>query len=355
VKVLIHTPSLDTPGGKSNYISILSKHLSGDVTLFVYGSKGSNEFFLTTFFRLIGDFIRFNRVIREGSYDLVHLNPSLNPKSYFRDSVFAWITKYQRKKLLVFWHGWRWSFDKRIVQKSLPFFHWTFGRADAMIVLANDFEIRLRTYGFERPIFKETTVVEEANFNIEIPNDYSLKKNILFISRIQREKGIYETVDAFRMIQDRFPDIHLKFAGVGGDLEDLKDYVSRQEITRVEFLGWISGAEKLKCYRETHTFVLASYYGEGMPCAILEAMASGLPVLTTRVGGVSDFFEDGKMGFLVEQRDAQSLSEKMQEILSDKDLAQKIGVYNRDYARMRFAPGKVASRIQVIYQKVCQE
>lgn len=350
MKVLIHTPDLATPGGKSNYIDILQRHLPDDVTLFIYGAKGRTESRFSRGRRLLRDYVRFRRVLSKNNFDLVHLNPSLNPKSYFRDAIFAWLAKQHCDKLVVFWHGWRHSFERRFVRRFRSFFANTYGKADCMIVLADEFGQVLKGYGYSGPVHNETTIVDETIFNLSISRSSDdARRDILFMSRIEAAKGIYETIDAFALVRRKFPNVRLRMAGTGAELDALRKYVERHEIDGVDFLGWINGEEKMRELHSAHTFVLASYYGEGMPCAILEAMASGMPVLTGRVGGIPDFFQDGKMGFFVAAKDSKDLAQKMEKLLGDRTLTQLIRSTNRSYAQERFRPEKVAKRISSIY------
>jgi glycosyltransferase involved in cell wall biosynthesis len=89
-----------------------------------------------------------------------------------------------------------------------------------------------------------------------------------------------------------------------------------------------------------------------MPNAVLEAMAFGLPVVTRSVGGMKDFFEDGKMGFITESRDPAVFAEFLARLGADSVLRTSMGRYNRAYARGRFAASVVAARLLEIYARV---
>lgn len=355
-KVLIHTRNLCIPGGKQSYLIALHDHFKNDFSYFFYGAqkpvKESKIAFIKRFF---GDYFKFYSQLKNGDFDVVHINTSLNLKSYFRDSIFTLICHWLNVKTVVYWHGWRWDFEKKYVRKLLPFFHFTFGKADAMICLANEFVDQLKSYGYKKPVYLETTVVEDnimnhVNGNGSVASlDKEQNKVILFLSRVEKAKGIYETVDSFQSLQNKFPNTELHIAGTGSELAGVKEYVAEKKVADVQFLGWIDGEDKVRVLYDCDVFVLASY-SEGMPICVLEAMASGKPVVTTDVGGIKDFFEDGKMGLKINVKDSEDLEQKFEALLSNPELMQRIGKYNTIYAKKRFSAEQVAKRLEQIYE-----
>ena len=84
-------------------------------------------------------------------------------------------------------------------------------------------------------------------------------------------------------------------------------------------------------------------------------MAYGLPVVTRPVGGIKDFFEEGKMGSLAASVDPADIAEAVENILTNSELRRKIGKYNREYAARNFKASNVASRLLAIYDEVVNE
>jgi len=357
-KILIHAPNLSTPGGKQTYFSSLLDHFESDIEFFFYGAQGKKESKFRVLTRLFQDYWKFYRQLKNNQYSLVHLNPSLNMKSFFRDSIFAAICAFTNTKMTVFWHGWQWAFEKKIVRKMLFWFRMTFGKADSMIILAKEFSDQLKEYGYKKPIHQVTTVADPIFFELESKYQQTQTENLkskdlvfLFLSRIERVKGIYETLEAFEILQKEYPGICLKVAGTGGALEAAKKYVEEKQLDGIEFLGWITGEGKAKAFSESDVYLLPSYHGEGLPCSILEAMAVGLPVISTDVGGIKDFFEDKLMGHLVEMQNSSDLYEKLKLIVNNPQSIETIGKYNIEYAKNRFTPEKVGAELERIYSE----
>lgn len=355
-RILIHLPN--NPGGKRNYFEALKAYFEYDVSFFLCGKQGRKESKYGVFKRVISDFRDFYHLLKKGNFDLVHTNPTLNPKSFFRDSIFTLISCLSGVKTIVFWHGWRWEFEEKLVRKIKPYFRWTFGKADAMIFLAREFSDQVLSYGYPKPVYLETTVVEadilEFSNGIEI-SDVNKKARdtvtILFLSRVEIAKGIYELLDSYHTLQGKYPNIVLDIAGEGNELPNAKRYVAEKGIENVTFLGWVTGKKKAQIFQEASIYVLPSY-SEGMPISLLEAMASGLPVITSNVGGIKDFFEPEKMGLLVERKNASGLAQQLERLLSDPTLVKRIGAYNAAYAQKRFTPKQVCRRLEIIYKQV---
>ena len=361
-KVLIHAPNLDTPGGKQTYFASLKDHFRSDIEFFFYGAQGKKESFLKIPFRLLADYWRFYGLLKKNKYSLVHLNPSLNLKSFFRDSIFALICKLTKVKFTVFWHGWQWGFEKKVAGRIVPWFKRTYGTASSMIILGQEFGTQLKKYGYNKPIFQVTTVADPIFFDLESKYKNGPVENLknqalvfLFLSRIERVKGIYEALESFKMLKKEYPDITLKIAGTGGELEAVQKYVEDKQLQGVELLGWITGKGKVKAFSESDVYLLPSYHGEGLPCSILEAMATGLPVISTDVGGIKDFFEDDVMGYLVKMKDPVDLSEKIRRIIDSPEKIETMGRYNIEYARNRFTPQKVGSELERIYAETIKD
>lgn len=356
-KILIHAPNLSTPGGKQTYYTAVRGYFKSDVSFFFYGAQGKKETKWQTIRRMYSDYAKFYRALKKEKYDLVLLNPSLNPKSFFRDSLFALVCTMAATKMVVFWRGWNWDFERKVVKKILPFFNFTYGKADAMIILAKEFWEQLRAYGYNKQLYLETTTVDDAILNFvrraEPEHNGQVQEDeiaILFLARVERNKGVFEAIDSFQRLRKKYSNIVLNIAGTGGALEEAKQYVADQGIEKVNFTGWIAGKEKAELLHRSHIYVLASYHGEGMPNSLLEAMASGLSVVTTDVGGIKDFFEPERMGYYVRPKDTDDLEQKLDQLLANPEHMEYIRKYNAAYAREHFAPVHVARRLENIYE-----
>lgn len=120
------------------------------------------------------------------------------------------------------------------------------------------------------------------------------------MGEIGKRKGCFDIPDILEKANLRGLDATMVFAGAGSreDEEALKKELAKRNLDKnVKFAGWVNGREKTKLLEESRIFLFPSY-NEGMPMAVLEAMAYGLAVVTTRIGGIPNLITDGQTGFL---------------------------------------------------------
>ena len=346
-KILVNTPSLDLPGGVANHYKGLKPFWSYDVHYnFIGGRRGVPGPIV-----LLYDYFKFVLLLAFRRYDVVLLNPSLGNTAILRDSVFLRLSKLFRRRTIVFFHGWDVD-QQRLIDSDPSSFLRKFRRADAFICLAKDFSARLRSWGISAPIYFASTKVDDGlvrNFDIDCKK-YSC--NLLFLARIEENKGILIALDAFLKVVAVNPKARFVVAGSGGALETAIAVVKSKSIPNVEFLGNVSGDALINAFSEADIYLLPTSHGEGMPTSVLEAMAFGLPVITRPVGGLKDFFENGKMGFISDSLDSQWYADAINKLFGDAERIRSIGRYNHNYAKENFMASKVAKRLEEFFERV---
>lgn len=162
------------------------------------------------------------------------------------------------------------------------------------------------------------------------------------MARLLAEKGIREYREAARIVRAEFPAARFQLAGRLGE--------GPSAISEVELYQWIEGGDveylgELDDVRPALTqcrvFVLPSYYGEGTPRSILEAMATGRAIITADSPGCRETVVDGHNGFLVRSRDVQSLVQAIKVLLCNGDLAERMGLRSLEIARNKYDVNKV--------------
>lgn len=149
------------------------------------------------------------------------------------------------------------------------------------------------------------------------------------ISRFADEKGQSYLVDAFEKLAARYPEARLTMAGGGSGLERMRAMVATRGLAgHIMLPGRVESAADF--YRSLDAFVIPSTHAEGLPTTILEAMASGLPVVATDVGGAIEAVRDGREGLIVPPRDAAAIAEAMAALLEDPKRARAMGAAGRE-------------------------
>jgi glycosyltransferase involved in cell wall biosynthesis len=358
VKVLICAPSPEEKAGVANYYKIIIPYLRHTAERYTVGSRIGDSKGLGRYVRVLIDTLMFVFQLWKEEYDIIHLNPSLDFRAVVRDGLLAVIAKLFGRKVIIFFRGWQKSFEARIEGRAGKLFRNVYFRADAMIVLASEFKVILENLGYTKKIYVETTVVDDTLVD-GMTEETVVSRcgrdirtfTVLFLSRVEKYKGIYEAIEAYRILSEKHSMTRMIVAGEGCELAAVKQYVEQRGVRGVEFRGQVTGDEKRQIFCEGDVFILPTY-SEGMPNAVAEAMAFGIPVVTRPVGGLKDFFEDGTMGFLIQGLKPEEFAESLERLLVDSALRSAIAYKNFSYARQRFLASKVARRIEGIYDDV---
>ena len=357
MRILITVPNLSLPGGVASLYNILKlDKINGIEYFFISGPKPGGSIF--RFIELCLMYIRFFSKCFS-SYDIIQVNPSLNKKSFFRDGFLIIISKLFNKRALVYWHGWEVSFEERIVQNIWLrfYFNYTFLRADGHIVLGSVFKDKLKNLGIngQRVIIESNTA---DDYFINSDEEACLKSievsrliKVLFIARIEIEKGIYIAIDAINLLKHQY-DIELLVAGDGNELNNVKLYTESLGLTNVRFLGQIKGDSKHQIFLESDVLLFPTVHAEGMPISIIEAMMYGLPIISRRVGGIPDWVIERENGFLLDSKEPEDFARVINELLKEPSNFQRISQNNLIRSQTYFTPDKVKERLSTYYHNL---
>lgn len=356
MNILILRPDFNDKGGVAAYYSKLKYGLSHCVEHYIIGRRPGEKDLFKKITRVFRDYAIFIKKMSVGNYDVVHVNPSLDSRSFIRDGLFILIAKTFGKKTITFFHGWHKAYENRI-NKKVWLFRVLYGKTNLFIVLADEFKKALVAWGCKNPIVKEVIVIEDdivSKFNIhDALNNRRISKkwNVLFLSRIIHDKGIYETIEAISILGKKYERIELIIAGDGEELDKVKSLVRKSCVKNVSFVGYVTGIEKYRLLERSHILCFPSY-SEGFPNTIVEAMAFGLPVVTRPVGGIADFFKNGNHGFATTSKKAAVFAQFIEMLLTDTELYEKISLGNYQYAKANFLASHAAERLGKIYESI---
>ena len=176
--------------------------------------------------------------------------------------------------------------------------------------------------------------------------------------RLIEKKGLPVTLRAFAAFVQQYPNAMLTIAGEGPLLEELQRLARELNIAEhVSFTGFVSQEQLREIYYRSHIFLHPSQTGhdgnqEGIPNSMLEAMATGLPALATRHGGIPEAIENGVSGVLVPERDHEALAQALLDAVKDPGFLSRIGRAGADAVRENFDREKQAERLEDIYLKL---
>lgn len=266
--------------------------------------------------------------------ELLYLPISQNKKAFVRDSIFIDIAKLFNKKILLHLHG---SYFKEFYKQSGEVFkryiEHTLKNIDGMIVLGNSLK-----YIFEGLIPEEKIYVVENG--IDIPdckkqiNVNKTGKRVLFLGNLKESKGIYDVLKAVPEVISKNKDSVFTFVGgwdknkekTGEEVEKLiKELKIPQE--NIEFTGPLISDDKNEILNNSDVFVFPAL-NEGLPLVILEALAFGLPIITTDAGCIEEVVKDGENGFIVDKHDVKAIAGYINLLFDNEELRMKISRNN---------------------------
>lgn len=285
---------------------------------------------------------------------VVHIHTS-SYASFVRKSVLTTLARAFRRRVIVHVHGSQFDvfYDgaggatKSAIRRMLT-------RADIVIALSAAWRTRLARMAPDAHIRILPNPVVTADFAPLAEGRPGVPESggtVLFMGAFGKRKGIYDLIEAMAAVVRARPDVVFELGG-DQDVDEVERMIEQRDLSEnVRMLGWVRGGEKLATFARAHVYVLPSYH-EGLPIGVLEAMAAGLPVVTTPVGGIPEIVKDRVNGFLVAPGDVAALASSILKLLDDDDLRVRMSAANVELVRSRHDATLVARTLVAWYHEV---
>lgn len=278
--------------------------------------------------------------------DIVHIHSSFGP-SFYRKMPFIYMACFRGVPVINHIHGAEFeTFYLKASDRKKRRIRKVYGKCTMLIALSEEWKRNL-----ESVVSPEKITVIENYCKIPDLSGTEKKKQILFLGEIGKRKGCYDIPEIYGRVLEKGERLPLIMAGDGELAEVKKLFEDRDLLESVSFPGWVRGADKDKCLKESGIFLFPSYY-EGMPMAVLEAMAYGMAIVTTRVGGIPHLLEDGGSGYLCEPGDIEGLSKRLLELSKDGDKRRKMGERARQKAIEEYSMESHIKKLMDLYDRV---
>lgn len=326
IRVVMLGPSLDQQGGMATVENLIMAQSTStlDIQHIATHDEGSIGHRIVVF--LVG-VARFLVGLLRNQFNLVHVHVS-ERGSVLRAGLLVWLAVLFRKPVLMHTHGC--EFHLFFEQLS----HWlrwwvalTFRRCAVVIVLSDSW----RDYYIQHCRLDPNRVVVLLN-PVQVPDMLpprvltadSLK--FIFLGRIGARKGAFDVIQAVAQLpQPQRQRLTLWLAG-DGEIDRANQLVKQLDLTdSIQLLGWINANDRDRLLSQADAFLLPSH-NEGLPVAMLEAMAWGLPVIVTPVGGIPELVTDGQHGFLVPPGNVAAIAAALQTLLTQDAIRQRMGI-----------------------------
>lgn len=298
----------------------------------------------------LAGWLQFMGLLLRGQVSLLHVHSS-SGASFWRKSLFIVPAMALGVPYILHMHGGRFldfyendcsALGKRFVRR-------VFRQARHVVALSQEWVDALTQLA---PGCRVTMVPNP----IEIPPWQATLQHqppsVLFLGLLLPAKGIEELIRAWVSVHARLPQAELVLGGVGDDMPRWKQLAAELGVGGVvRFPGWVLGEEKTALMQRCSVFALPSHR-EALPMSILEAMAAGVPVVATRVGGVPLAVDDGRTGLLVEPTDVPALATALLALLTDDARRLAFGQAGRAKARAEFSADVMVPKVDALWRSV---
>ena len=284
-------------------------------------------------------------LIRIPFYDIVHVHFSLGTTAR-RKVPFVKVAKALGKKVIIHLHC-----GSQIHEIWNKDYSYLFSVADVSLLLSENLLHMVEEHTGKG---RDYRVCYNPCPQISKVPVLKKKKQILFSGTLYAGKGYQDLIRAFAKIAKKYPDWNVVLAG-NGEVEKGRAISKELGIAnQVEFLGWVSGEQKDKAFRESMIFCLPSY-AEGFPMAVLDAWAYGLPVITTPVGGIPDVAKDGENMLLFNPGDIDALAHQLEKMIFDENLRNRIALASLDFAENKFNQYTINKQLGELYEDLSKK
>lgn len=287
--------------------------------------------------------------------DVVYIPISQTTVGYLRDSVYIWLAKLFRCKVVCHLRGG--YFRHWVESASRPtrsYVRHVHAMVDAQIVLGDC--LRSLFDGFVRDPGRIFVVPNgkdvERTLSREIESD---RVCILYLANMIRTKGVLDVLAASRIIGTS-RNVEFVFAGAWHEPElrrEIEAFLQANPELPIKWHGPASGTEKQDLFDRADVFVFPTYYPpEGHPWVVVEAMAAGLPVIATDQGAVRESVVDGSSGFLVNKQDPKDLAARIVQLIDDPELRRSMGSEGRRRYLDQFTESKMIENLKQVFDAV---
>jgi len=286
----------------------------------------------------------------------MHINSAPDPKAFWRDAVYLVLAKSMGRQAILEMHGSHLPIDycvsrNRVRQAAI---RGILRLANRIVLLSESDFVAYQNYD---PHLSAVIIPNAVEVPAVTPprkpvsDDASLK--LIYIGRLVRAKGIFEAVEAVRLLQARNIHVRLDLVGAGPDSEELRRSIVDAGVQdRVQVSGPQHGADKERVLEESDVLVFPTYHAEGLPYALLESMAAGTVPVTCSVGGIPDVLSKCECGIVVPPRDPSAVAEAVHRLHRDREMARALSEAAHRVVVEHYQVSRMASDVRRLYERM---
>jgi glycosyltransferase involved in cell wall biosynthesis len=296
-------------------------------------------------FKALGAWVKFMARLGAGSVALLHVHIA-SDASFWRKAMFIVPARALGLPYILHMHGG--DFGRYYRERCGPmvqrFLASLYRNARTVIALSDEWKRAIEE------VVPDARVVVVPN-PIEVPPTAAPldgPPTVLYLGVVKEAKGVYDLLRAWPAVRAAHPEARLVFGG-SGELDRARALAVELDVAEsLDLPGWTTGRAKDALLQRATVFILPSHF-EALPMAVLEAMAAGLPVVATRVGGIPDAIDHGRDGLLIPPHDPVAIADRLCELLADSARRRELGAAARTRAQEAFSAPVIVPRVEELW------
>lgn len=356
--VLVLGPSREAMSGVSTHLNALfASPLAGrfDLVHFQVGSEGREEGALGKLWRLLVSPFQLAAAIIRTDATIVHVNTSLDTRGFFRDLAYVLVARGLGARVVYQIHDNLFRLLGPVREAFAPGFDAATRWPDAVVVLSEREAEAWRARGPAPALHVVPNGIDCTPYLRQNRTpDPGAPLRLIYVGRLAPRKGLLESIEALRLARERGVAARLVIAGGGPEEPRLRQYVRDCGLQRdVSFVGPAYGEHKARLLAQADVLLLASY-SEGLPYALLEAMAAGVVPVVTPVGAVPEVVTEGEHGLFVEPRDAEAIAGAIGQLAAARAALARMSAACRRRIAAAYSLERVGRDFAELYASLCQ-
>ncbi len=361
-QVLMVGPEMTAKGGVSSVLRLYQEAgLFERVQVMASYRDGSAVQKVSYYLRFLAKFVTV--LMTQPQLRVVHVHMA-SYGSFFRKSLVILFARVCGKAVIIHMHGAGFiQFYQRMPAGGQWFIRFVLRASTVLIALSTQWRNDLFAL-CQHPdirVFYNPTVLKLPMFDTN-KDDHKINESrppvrgedgapvrFLFMGRLGQRKGVYDIISAMRHLGGHPIRVDLYGDGEVAPIEH--EILTAGVGDQVTVHGWVDGSHKDTIFRQADALLLPSYH-EGLPISVLEAMAYGLPVVATNVGGIPEAVEDGLNGYLIQPGACEALRLRMAQLAGSAELRQQMGKAGYQLAAIKFDLSVIVKQLETLYAEV---
>lgn len=278
--------------------------------------------------RKLIDFIKqikaLRKIVKAENPNLCYVTPNAKGGAFYKDFLIVMMLKAMGQKVIIHYH------NKGVSTRQNKFIdnilYQLFFKNLKVILLADTLYNDVCKYMNRKDVYICPNGIPET---IELEKKEHDGFHILFLSNMMREKGVWDLVDACKILKDKGLNFHCHFVGKWSDIseEAFNDRINALDLQKyVKAYGAKYGEDKNEFFQIADVFAFPTFYNnECFPLVLLEAMEQGIPCISCNEGGISGIIDDGQTGFVIPKNQPEVLAEKLELLINNHNLCNEMG------------------------------